>query len=103
MRKKIVETRKDRQTFSEAFKADAVRMVMHSGKSMETVANSVGVSYSALVRWVADAKKGKQDEAVAMAVNEAERIRQLEEEVRELWLEREILKKAAAFFAKHQM
>jgi hypothetical protein len=40
MRKKIVETRKDRQTFSEAFKADAVRMVMHSGKSMETVANS---------------------------------------------------------------
>jgi transposase len=33
-------------------------MVMHSGKSMETVANSVGVSYSALVRWVADAKKG---------------------------------------------
>jgi transposase len=59
MRKKTVETRKDRQTFSETFKADAVRMVMHSGKSMETVVNSVGVSYSALVRWVADAKKGK--------------------------------------------
>jgi transposase-like protein len=42
MRKKTVETRKDRQTFSEAFKADAVRMVMYSGKSMATVANSVG-------------------------------------------------------------
>jgi transposase len=61
------------------------------------------VSYSVLVRWVADAKKGKQGEAVVMAVNEAERIRQLEEEVRELRLEREIFKKAAAFFAKHQI
>jgi transposase len=99
----VIKTRKERQSYSAAFKADAVRMVMTSGKSKEAVSRTLGVSHSALVRWVAEAKKGKQGEAVALAVNDSERIRELEEEVRELRLEREILKKAAAFFAKHQI
>jgi transposase len=98
----IKESRKKRQVFSESFKADAVRMVASSGKTKESVARMLGVSVSALSRWVSAAKEGKQGEAISIALNESERIRQLEAENHQLRLEREILKKATMFFAKHQ-
>jgi transposase len=94
--------RRERREFSEEYKAEAIRMVVSGRRKKSDVAKSLGISASLLSRWCAAAKNGRHGESVATSVSESERIRQLEAENRELKLEREILKKAAAYFAKNQ-
>ena len=80
------------------FKAEAVRLVGSSDRSLSRLAKDLGVADQTLRNWVRHAELDGGREA--LAPNEREELRQLRREVRTLRQEREILKKAAAFFAK---
>ena len=94
--------RRPRRQFDDEFKAGAVRLVRDEGKSVGRVARDLDLTESALRNWVdhdrADRTKGR----TGLTTEEREELRRLRKENRELRTEREILKKAAAFFAKHQ-
>jgi len=87
-----------RSRYSEELKSEAVRLCSIDGRSQSQIAKSLGISQTALNRWVRESQK-----ASAPSNKEAnEEIKTLREENRRLKLEHEILKKAAAFFAKNQ-
>lgn len=98
-----VSTKKNRprRSFTTEFKAEAVRLVLEEGMSVSQVARDLDLTVSALRNWVKQAKidagKGAPGEPTS---DELRELRQLRKEVRELRMEREILKKAAVFFAK---
>lgn len=81
------------------FKAEAVRLVGSSDRSLTRIAKDLGIADQTLRNWVqhAESDEGVRD---ALASSEREELRQLRREVRTLRQEREILKKAAACFAK---
>ena len=93
--------RRKRREFTDEFKAGAVRLVLDEGKNAHAVARELDLSYSALLEWV---KQAKADRGVGkkgvLTTAEREELARLRKENRELRIEREILKKAAAFFAK---
>jgi len=81
------------------FREEAVRLVQSSGKRMSEVANDLGVSYETLRTWV---KRQQVDNgnAPGLTTQERDELRKLRRENKVLREEREILKKAAAFFAR---
>ncbi len=99
-RKRQVEVRKRRQ-FSDEYKAGAVRLVLNEGKSVTGTARDLGLAGSVLSRWVEQARAdGGTSKRGTLTTEEKEELGRLRKENRELRLEREILKKATAFFAK---
>jgi transposase len=90
-----------RRAFTDEFKAGAVSLVLEKGKSLAQVARDLDLTASALGKWVEQARAdaGKSARGT-LTTEEKEELARLRKEVRELRLEREILKKAAAFFAK---
>ncbi len=84
------------------FKASAVRLVLDEGKSVGRVARDLDLTESALRNWVEHARADRTKGRTGLTTEEREELRRLRKENRELRTEREILKKAAAFFAKHQ-
>jgi transposase len=82
-----------------AFRAEAVRLVLSGGKSIPIIAKDLGVSDQALRGWVKQAAidGGERD---GLTTQEREELRHLRRENRILKEERDILKKAAAFFAR---
>lgn len=88
--------RKKRRTYSEEFKAEAVQMML-DGHSAESVASNLGISSTPLLyRW--KAKLLQQSGPAAASLEQ--RVRQLEEELRRVERERDILKKALAIFSQ---
>ena len=92
---------KKRRTFNREFKMEAVRLTRESGQSIGEIASSLGIWETVLRRWVkqADIDDGKGSEG-ALTTGEKEELRRLRRENKQLLMEREILKKATAFFAK---
>ncbi len=90
-----------RRSFTDEFKAGAVRLVIDEGKSVGRAARELDLTESALRMWVerarADRGTGKPG---ALTTAEREELYRLRKENRILAEEREILKKAAAFFAR---
>ena len=91
-----------RKKYTTEFKRDAVRLVTEQGYNHSEAARNLGIDRGMIGRWV---KEYKADESEAFRGNgkltaEHEELRRLREENRRLKLEREVLKKAAAFFAK---
>lgn len=90
-----------RRNFSDDFKAGAVGLVINEGKTVTQVAKDLDLTPSSLGKWVeqarADAGKSKRG---TLTTDEKDELTKLRKEVRELRLEREILKKATVFFAK---
>ena len=90
-----------RRQYSREFKVQAVKMVTEQGLSVAEVARDLGVNPSVIQHW----KKKLADEGdQAFPGNgrltaDQQRIRDLEQQVRQLRMERDILKKATAFFA----
>ncbi len=94
-------SKKKRRVFEPEFKAEAVRLVLEEGRSVSSVAKSLDIYPSSLVDWVKQAKVDQgRGPAGALTSNELEELRRLRKENRQLKMEREILKKAAAFFVK---
>jgi len=83
------------------FRREAVDLVRSSGRSRVEIARSLGVHDRTLETWVkaADAADGRSSDP-SLSEPEAEELKRLRKEVVELRLDKEILKKAAAFFAR---
>ena len=94
--------RRPRRQFDDDFKASAVRLVLDEGKSVGRVARDLDLTESALRTWVDHARADRTKGRTGLTTEEREELRHLRKENRELRTDREILKKAAAFFAKHQ-
>ena len=96
-----VMAKRKRRAFTPEFKAETVRLVVDGGKVIPEVARDLDLTESALRLWVRQAQvdrgEGKPGE---LTTAEREELQRLRREVKELRIEREILKKAAAFFAK---
>ena len=88
----------NRPPYGEAFWADAVRLANQPGNTMHSVARDLGVSYEALRRHVAQARIDA-GEREGLTTDERAELTRLRRENRTLRMEREILKKAAVFFA----
>ncbi len=81
------------------FKAEAVRLVGSGDRPLSALAKDLGVADQTLRNWVRRAETDG-DAGEGLAPSEREELRHLRREVRTLRQEREILKKAAAFFAR---
>ena len=90
--------KRSRKKYSPEFKSEAVRLVKEEGLTRAEVGRDLGVSESVVGRWVLLAEAAQQPGAMSPA--ERDELKQLRREVRVLREEREILKNAAAFFAK---
>ena len=92
--------RRPRRQFSEEFKAGAVHLVLDTGKTVGAVARELDLTASALSLWVKQAQAERTKGKSGLMKEEREELARLRKEVRILAEERDILKKAAAFFAK---
>ena len=92
--------RRQRRRFDDDFKAQAVRLVLDEGKSVGAVARDLDLTETALRAWVQRARAHRTRGRTGLTTAEREELVQLRKENRQLRLEREILKNAAAFFAK---
>ena len=90
-----------RKQYTQEFKDSAVKLVTEQGYKLSEASRSLGVNVSVLRRWkfAAEAGEKRSEKGKSPADLQAELI-QLKKENHRLKLEREILKKAAAFFAK---
>jgi transposase len=93
--------KKKRRRFTAEYKADVVRLVRTSGKPIVAIARDLEVTEKSIRFWVrqADVDEGKGS-AGALTTAERAELAALRRENRTLRMEREILKKATAFFAK---
>ena len=91
-----------RRSFTREFKLESVRLVSERGLSVSQAARDLGIHENVLRKWV---RQYREDPAHAfpgagqMKPEQAE-VAQLKNEIRKLKAERDILKKAAAYFAK---
>ena len=94
--------RRQRRKYTSEQKADAVRMVRELG-NLAKVARDLDLTESSLRNWVrrAEIDEGRGPEG-ALTTEEREELRRLRRENRRLEMERDFLKKAAAFFAKEE-
>ncbi len=90
---------KTKPPYAPEFRAEAVRLARTSGRPLREIAEDLGCSLESLRHWV---KQTRIDvgEAQGLTTDEREELRRLRRENRILREEREILKKAAAFFAR---
>lgn len=93
-------SRRPRRAFTDEFKASAVRLVLDEGKSINQVARDLDLTASAVGDWVRQARADRTKGKTGLTTAEREELAALRKKVRQLELERDILKKAAAFFAK---
>ena len=93
--------RKKRRSFTAEYKAEVVALVQNGGKTVGQVARDLELTETSVRAWVrqaeVDAGKGGSG---ALTTAEREELAALKREVKTLRMEREVLKKAAAFFAK---
>ena len=80
--------------------AGAVRLVLDEGKRVGAVARELDLTPSSLAHWVRHAQADRTKGRTGLTTAEREEITRLRNELRIVQEEREILKKAAAFFAK---
>ena len=93
--------RRKRRSFTREYKAEVVELIRKSGKSIGAVASELDLSETAVRRWVHQAEiDSGGGPARALTTAEREELAQLRKRVKTLEMEREILKKATAFFAK---
>jgi len=92
---------KKRRSFNREFKLEAVKLVKEGGMSVNAAARDLGIPATSLRRWVEqyDIDHGRGPES-AITSEEREELRRLRRDNRRLRMEREILKKATAFFAR---
>lgn len=93
--------RRKRRSFTPEFKEEAVRLVLEEGKTVGQVARDLDLTETALRTWVERAKADQgQGKPGVLTTAEREELARLRKENRQLQMERDFLKKAAAFFAK---
>ena len=98
------EKKHNRAKYSLEFKQDAAKLVLENGYSQQQAADHLGVSLSAMGRWVRAERKPSATTSTmkkpSVSLGEHDELIRLRKENEQLRMEREILKKAAVFFAK---
>lgn len=89
-----------RRKFTDEFKAGAVRLVLDEGKSVAQVARDLDLTPSALGGWVKQARADRSKGKAGLTTEERAELAALRKELRVVKMERDILGKAVAFFAK---
>ena len=85
------------KAYTEEFKTETVRLLRISGKSANQLSKELGVPQSSVSRWKRQADE--RDAVTPQDLAQEEEIRQLRKELDRVRMERDILKKATAFFA----
>ncbi|RBP69748.1 transposase [Marinobacter nauticus] len=88
------------QRYPPEFKDEAVRQVLERGYTVAEVSQRLGVSAHSLYKWVKAVKPDKSDEQAAELVEAKSEILRLRAQIRRIEEERDILKKAARYFAR---
>jgi transposase len=88
------------QRFTPEFKQEAVRQVVNRGYSVAEVSARLGVSSHSLYKWVKTVKPDKTEKQAAELIEAKSEILKLRAQLRRTEEERDILKKAARYFAK---
>ena len=88
------------QRYSLEFKDEAVRQVTERGHSVQEVAARLGVSSHSLYKWVKAVRPSKYEQRSDELLEAKKEILKLRAELRRVQEERDILKKAAAYFAR---
>jgi transposase len=90
--------KRHRRKFTDEFKAETVKLIRESGRTVGSVARELDLTETAVREWVKRAERsGSADE---LSPDEQTELRRLRKENQELRMEKEILRKATAFFAK---
>lgn len=84
--------------YTDEFKAEAAKQVIDQGRQVREVAERLGISIDSLYGWVRERRKSPQ--AQQASADQGAQIRRLQSELKRVTEERDILKKAAAYFAK---
>lgn len=92
--------KRTRRSFTDDYKAGAVRLVLDEGQTVAAAAHDLGLTESSLRNWVEHARADRTKGKTGLTTAEREELARLRKELRVVKEEREILKKAAAFFAK---
>ncbi|AKT50226.1 transposase [Arsenicicoccus sp. oral taxon 190] len=87
-----------RKSYTPQYRVDAARLVIDSGRAIAEVSREIGVGEQLLGRWVAAERARMVDPPPAVDVNERAELERLRAENAQLRMDREFLKKAAAFF-----
>ena len=91
-------TKRHRRKFTDEFKAETVKLIRTSGRSIGAVARELNIGETVVRRWMQRAEaSGSMD---SLSPDERTELQRLRKENRELRMEKEILAKATAFFAK---
>jgi transposase len=88
-----------RKKYTQEYKDEAVELVVSSGRPIAEIARDLGINEGTLGNWVQTAKKSGKVQEKPLDTDERARLKELEEENRRLKMERDFLKKAAAWFA----
>ncbi len=89
-----------RKKYSREYRDEAARMVVETSRPIAQVARELGIVEGTLGNWVNLYRQEHADDEPSLDVSERARLRQLEREMREVRMENEFLKKAAAYFAQ---
>ncbi|HYX35152.1 MAG TPA: transposase [Oligoflexus sp.] len=94
--------KKARKQYSKEFKAEAIKLVTDQGMKASDAAKDLGISVPTLSSWLFKAKQSRKGQNRCKGhPDELERkVRELEQQVKRLTMEREILKKAMGYFAE---
>jgi len=91
-----------RKKYTPEFREQAARLVIETGRPVAHVAAEIGVGEQLLGRWVRQVREAAGDTGAVLDADERAELERLRKENAELRLDRQFLKKAAAFFASEQ-
>ncbi|MCX5747972.1 MAG: transposase [Proteobacteria bacterium] len=89
-----------KRQYTDEFRAGAVRLVLEEGKKVADVARDLDLTPSALGLWVRRARADRTGGKTGITTDERAELAAMRKELRVVKMERDILKKAVAFFAK---
>ena len=89
-----------KKSYSPEYREEAAKLVIETSRPIAQVAKELGVQEGTLGSWVARYRRDHAGDEPELNITERARLRELERETRELRMENEFLKKAAAYFAK---
>jgi transposase-like protein len=89
-----------RRKFTPEFRDEAVKMVIETSRPIAEVARELGIIEGTLGNWCKLYRESHAGEEPPLTISDRARLRELERENRDLKMQNEFLKKAAAFFAK---
>jgi len=96
--------KQNRKKYDKAFKEEAIRLVMEEGRKLSEIERNLDISRGTLARWIREQKAGPEEAFPGKGRLKAkdDEIRRLKNELKRTQEERDIIKKALAYFAEHQ-